>query len=82
MTFDYLADCDHLECFVEVNKSATKIYAETTLLSNLHEIGREFAALIYNLPENTGYKEFHIKCKLILDALNRHSYLTNTMVSL
>ena len=79
--FDYLADCTHLKCFVEVNKSIIKKYPETTLLSNLHEIGVEFDALIYNLPENTGYNEFHTKCKLVLDALNRHSYLTNTMVS-
>ena len=81
ITFDYLADCGHLKCFVEVNKSTAIKYAETTLLSNLLEIGVQFAALIYNLPENTGYNEFHTKCKSVLDALNRHSYLTNIMVS-
>ena len=73
-------DCDHLKCFVEVNKSIAENVAEKMLLSNLYEIGVKFAALIYNLPENTGYNEFHSKCKSVFDALNQRSCLTGYMV--
>ena len=52
-----------------------------SLLKNLYEIGMKFDSLIYNLPENTGYKEFYSKCKLVLDRLKQHSYLTNYMVN-
>ena len=52
-----------------------------SLLSNLYEMGMKFDALIYNLPENTGYDVFYTKCKSVLDALHRHTYLTNNMVN-
>ena len=76
----FLADCNHLNCFVEVTKCIVKNHAEATLLSNLYEIGVKLAALIYDTPENTGYVEFHSKCKLVLSTLKQYSYLTNIMV--
>ena len=76
-----LTDYHHLKCFVEVNRSTAEKHTDKTLLSNLNEIAVKFDALIYNLPEITGFIEFHSKCKSVLDALNQHSYLTSYMVN-
>ena len=49
-------------------------------MTNLEDVGVGFASLLYDLPENTGFDDFHTKCELVLDALRRRSYLTNNMV--
>jgi len=79
--YDYFADCNHLKCFVDVGKSIAKNSSEGTHLSNLYDIGVKFDTLIYHLPENTGFDEFHSKCKSVLGTLKEYSYLTNIMVS-
>ena len=78
--FNFLTDYDHLECFVEVGKSTAKDSSEKGMLTNLYDVGKELAPLIFNLPEDTGFDEFHSKCKSVLGALKRCSNLTNNVV--
>ena len=78
--FDYITDCDHLKCFVEVGQTIAKNSTEQHLLSTLQDVGIGFASLFYDLPENTGFDDFHIKCKSVLNALRQRSYLNNNMV--
>ena len=75
-------DCNHLKCFVEVSKSIAKNSTEISHLSKLSEIGVKFTTFIYNLPENTGFDEFHSICKSVLATLKQHTYLTNHMVNI
>ena len=69
-----------MKCFVEVSETTAKNNSEMKLLSNLQDVGEWFAALIYDLPESIGFDDFHPRCKSVLDALRRRSYLTNNMV--
>ena len=51
------------------------------LLTNLCDVGVNLAALIYDLPEDTGFDKFHSKCKSVLYVLKQNLYLTNSLVS-
>lgn len=79
MTF---LDCKHLKCFVEVSKNISENITEKSQLSDLYSIGVELDALIYGHLENANFEEFHGKCSSVLNKLNQHPSLTNSLVIL
>ena len=67
---------------MEVSENSVEKHADKILLSNLSEIGIKFATLIYDASENTGYNEFHSKCKSVLDAIKQTTCLIDYMVKI
>ena len=49
-------------------------------LSNLRTVGKGFAALIYNLPPNIGYKGLEDRCKSLWEALEQDPRLPKLLV--
>ncbi len=50
-------------------------------LSKLLTVGKGFAALIYKLPQDMGYKELESRCKSLWEALDKDSRLPTLLVN-
>ena len=50
-------------------------------LSNLRTVGKGFAALIYKLPQDMGYKQLEGRCKLLWEALDQDPRLPALLVN-
>ena len=50
-------------------------------LSNLRTVGKGFAALIYKLPRDMGYKQLEARCKSLWEALDQDPRLPTLLVN-
>ena len=51
-------------------------------LSYLHSVGSNFAALIYELPDDADFNKFDEKCKTVENLLERNPKLAESLVSI
>ena len=79
-----LADVNDLQNFVTI-ALATAAGGEDDFtrdrLSYLCTVGEGFAALIYKLPQDTGYKELERRCNSLWEALHQDKKLPDLMVN-
>ena len=76
-------DVSDLQNFVNISL-ATAAGGEDDLahdkLSNLRTVGSGFGALIYKLPEDTGYADLAKRCESLWEALRNYQDLPNKLV--
>ena len=77
------AGVSQLANFIEVcSSTAGEEEFNMKRLSYLHNVGNNFASLIYELPNDAGFDKVDEKCKAVVNLLEKNPKLSESLVSI
>jgi len=71
-----------LASFIEVCHSTAEEEFNMNRLAFLHSVGTEFASLIYDFPDNSGFEKLDEKCCTVWSFLKKNPRLAGSLVRL